>query len=318
MLRLITQRSATSFIHTGRVAVPLSVANCNRRRKSDFLSRSNQNPISNSQAVGESHLQPPLPRSHDDLITFMPPRPKRIVVGITGATGTIYAIRMLEIMRQLGIETHLIISKWALATLKYETDLSETHIRSLAYATYTAKDLSAPIASGSFQHDGVAIVPCSMKTLAAVRIGFCDDLISRAADVSLKEGRKVLLAVRETPLSDIHLENMLALRRAGATIFPPVPAFYTQPKSLDELVNQSVGRMLDSLGIYINNFHRWNGFEKQNKSKLPRSASAEPSLTHSQDSKIRRKTEDETDSPRATSTGYTELHSDPPLHYANG
>jgi len=248
----------------------------------------------------------------------MPPRPRRIVVGITGATGTIYAIRMLEIMRQLGVETHLIISKWALATLKYETDLSEAHIRSLAHATYTAKDMSAPIASGSFQHDGVAIVPCSMKTLAAVRIGFCDDLISRAADVSLKEGRKVLLAVRETPLSDIHLENMLALRRAGATIFPPVPAFYTQPKSLDELVNQSVGRMLDSLGIYINNFHRWNGFEKQNKSKPPRTGSGESPRPNSQGSMILLKPEGEMDNKMAASTDYDELHGDPPLRYANG
>lgn len=198
-------------------------------------------------------------------VSFMPPRPKRIVVGITGATGAIYAIRMLEIMRQLQIETHLVISKWAMATLKYETDLSEAHIRGLATASYTAKDLSAPIASGSFQHDGMVIVPCSMKTLAAIRIGFCDDLISRAGDVSLKEGRKLLLVVRETPLSDIHLENMLTLRRAGATIFPPVPAFYTRPKDLDDMVNQSVGRMFDSLGIYIDNFDRWNGFERQKK-----------------------------------------------------
>ncbi|KEF63564.1 3-octaprenyl-4-hydroxybenzoate carboxy-lyase UbiX [Exophiala aquamarina CBS 119918] len=318
MLRLFAQPPARGLAQSRRFVIPIAVHRCSHRRKSDYSNRSYQNPESHLQNVSESQPQPSGPRTNEDrLITLLPPRPRRIVVGITGATGTIYAIRMLEIMRQLGIETHLIISKWALATLKYETDLSEAHIRSLAHATYTAKDLSAPIASGSFQHDGVAIVPCSMKTLAAVRIGFCDDLISRAADVSLKEGRKVLIAVRETPLSDIHLENMLALRRAGAIIFPPVPAFYTQPKSLDELVNQSVGRMLDSLGIYINNFHRWNGFEKQNKNKLPRSVSADPSLNYSQVSNMRAKPEKQPDH-STNSTDYTELHNDGPLRYASG
>ncbi|KAH7110391.1 flavoprotein, partial [Dactylonectria estremocensis] len=188
--------------------------------------------------------------------------PRRIVIGITGATGAGYAIRILSILRQLGIETHLVISKWALATIKYETSLSEAEIRGMATRNYTAKDVSAPIASGSFQHDGMIIVPCSMKTLATVSSGFCDDLISRAADVSLKENRKLVLAVRETPLSDIHLHNMLSLRRAGAVIFPPVPAFYTKPKSLDDLINQTAGRMLDSLGIFTGGFPRWKGFQK--------------------------------------------------------
>lgn len=200
--------------------------------------------------------------SGDRTASFSPPRPKRIVVGITGATGAPYAIRILDILRELGIQTHLVMSKWAMATMKYETPLSEMDIRSLAHANYTARDLSAPIASGSFQHDGMIIVPCSMKTLSAVRTGFCDDLISRAADVSMKEGRKLVMVVRETPLSDIHLENMLAVRRAGAVIFPPVPAFYTRPASLEEMVEQSVGRMLDSLGINVETFPRWNGFEK--------------------------------------------------------
>jgi len=170
---------------------------------------------------------------------------------------------MMEILREVGVEIHLVMSKWALATLKYETDLTEAQIRGLAHANYTARDLSAPISSGSFQHDGMVIVPCSMKTLAAVRIGFCEDLIARAADVSLKEGRKLMLVVRETPLSDIHLDNMLYLRKMGAIIFPPVPAFYTKPKGLDDMVNQSVGRMLDSMGIYTDNFPRWHGFERQ-------------------------------------------------------
>ncbi|TPX16020.1 uncharacterized protein E0L32_000354 [Thyridium curvatum] len=201
--------------------------------------------------------------SHQRHIRHEPPRPRRIVIGITGATGTVYAIRILEILRQLGVETHLVISKWALATMKYETSLSEAEIRGMASKTYTAKDLSAPIASGSFQHDGMIIVPCSMKTLAAVRSGFCDDLISRAADVSLKEDRRLVLAVRETPLSDIHLDNMLFLRRAGATIFPPVPAFYTRPASLEDLVDQTAGRMLDSMGIHTDGFERWEGFQRQ-------------------------------------------------------
>lgn len=192
-------------------------------------------------------------------------RPKRIVIGVTGATGTIFAVRLLEVLRELGIETHLVMSKWATTTLKYETDRSQSEIFSLASKVYTARDMTASIASGSFLHDGMIIVPCSMKTLAAVRIGFCEDLISRAADVTLKERRTLLLVPRETPLSDIHLENMLALRRMGAIIFPPVPAFYTRPKSIEEIVDQSVGRMLDSFGIHTDIFERWNGADWQNK-----------------------------------------------------
>ncbi|SPO05419.1 related to PAD1 - phenylacrylic acid decarboxylase [Cephalotrichum gorgonifer] len=207
--------------------------------------------------------------THDDFAISSPSarssRPKRIVVGITGATGTLFAIRLLEMLRDQGVETHLVMSKWAMATGKYETALTESDILQLATHAYTAKNLSAPIASGSFVHDGMMVVPCSMKTLAAIRTGFCDDLISRAADVSLKEGRRLLLAVRETPLSDIHLDNMLFLRRAGAVIFPPVPAFYTAPKSLDDIITQSAGRMLDSFGIYTSNFKRWNGFDWDSK-----------------------------------------------------
>lgn len=198
-------------------------------------------------------------------VSYMPNRPKRIVVGITGATGTIYAIRLLEVLKELNVETHLIISKWALATLKYETPLSADELANLATKSYSPRDVSAAPASGSFQHDGMIIVPCSMKTLAAVRVGFGDDLIARAADVSLKENRKLMLVVRETPLSDVHLENMLAVRRAGAIIFPPMPAFYTQPKSLDDLVDQSVGRMLDSMDIHVDSFPRWEGFADSRK-----------------------------------------------------
>ncbi|RAK71451.1 UbiX family flavin prenyltransferase [Aspergillus fijiensis CBS 313.89] len=189
-------------------------------------------------------------------------KPKRIVVGITGATGTVFAIRLLEQLKQLGVETHLILSKWASVTMKYETEVPDAHLRSLATYNYSARDLAAPISSGSFLHDGMIVVPCSVKTLAAVRMGYCEDLIARAADVSLKEGRKLMLVVRETPLSEIHLENMLALRRAGAVIFPPVPAFYTKPQGLDDLVDQSVMRMLDNFGITLETSPRWNGLRR--------------------------------------------------------
>ncbi|KAE8371644.1 phenylacrylic acid decarboxylase [Aspergillus bertholletiae] len=189
-------------------------------------------------------------------------RPKRIVVGVTGATGTILAVRLLEKLRQLNIETHLVMSKWASVTNKCETGLQDQQLRDLATFNYAARDLAAPISSGSFLHDGMIIVPCSMKTLAAVRIGLSEDLISRAADVSLKEGRKLMMVVRETPLSVIHLDNMLALARAGAVIFPPVPAFYTRPTGLDDLVDQSIGRILDSFGIHTDGFERWNGLRK--------------------------------------------------------
>lgn len=205
---------------------------------------------------------PPQPSHHHFPVTN---RPFRMVVGITGATGTVFAIRLLELLRALQVETHLVMSRWAMATGKYETPLTEPEILSLATRYYSPRDLSAPIASGSFVHDGMMIVPCSMKTLAAVRVGLCEDLISRAADVSLKEGRKLLLAVRETPLSDIHLDNMLALRRAGAVIFPPVPAFYTGPKTIEDMVDQSVGRMLDNFGIHTEGFKRWDGFDWKGK-----------------------------------------------------
>ncbi|KAH0250360.1 hypothetical protein KCV00_g36, partial [Aureobasidium melanogenum] len=195
-------------------------------------------------------------------VVLSPPRPKRIIVGVTGATGTLFAIRILQVLKSLGIETHLIMSKWAVATMKYETSTTEAEVRALATASYTLKDMSAPPSSGSFLHDGMIIVPCSMKTLAAVRIGYCDDLISRSADVCLKERRRLVMAIRETPLSDIHLENMLSLRKAGAVIFPPVPAFYTRPKTIDDLINQSVGRMLDALDIHTEEFERWTGFQK--------------------------------------------------------
>ncbi|KAM0752321.1 putative Phenylacrylic acid decarboxylase, partial [Meredithblackwellia eburnea MCA 4105] len=173
-------------------------------------------------------------------------RKTRIIVAVTGATGATIAIRLLQALRALDIETHLIMSKWAVNTLRYETDCTPEEIRGLADFHYSHADMAAEPSSGSFLHDGMIVVPCSMKTLASIRIGFCDELISRSADVCLKEGRKLMLVVRETPLSEIHLENMLFLRRAGAIIFPPLPAYYIRPESVEDLTNQTVGRMLDS------------------------------------------------------------------------
>ncbi|KAL2848304.1 flavoprotein [Aspergillus pseudodeflectus] len=190
-----------------------------------------------------------------------PPR-KRIVVAITGATGALLGIKTLLALRALNIETHLIMSKWAEATIKYETDYHPSNIKALADYTHSISDMAAPVSSGSFKTDGMIVVPCSMKTLAAIHAGFCDDLISRTADVMLKERRRLVLVVRETPLSDVHLRNMLEATRAGAIIAPPVPAFYIKPGSVDELIDQSVGRVLDLFGLDTEGFERWEGWKK--------------------------------------------------------
>lgn len=195
--------------------------------------------------------------------TSQPTRPrKRIVVAMTGATGAILGIKVLIALRRLNIETHLVMSKWAEATIKYETDYHPSNVKALADHVYSINDMAAPISSGSFKADGMIVVPCSMKTLAAIHSGFCDDLISRTADVMLKERRKLVLVARETPLSDIHLRNMLEVSRAGAVIFPPVPAYYIRAASVEDLVDQSVGRMLDLVDLDTGDFARWEGWEK--------------------------------------------------------
>ncbi|PTB41790.1 hypothetical protein M441DRAFT_68804 [Trichoderma asperellum CBS 433.97] len=168
---------------------------------------------------------------------------------MTGATGTVLGIKLLIALRRLNVETHLVISKWAEQTLKYETDYHPSNVRALADHVYNINDMAAAISSGSFRVDGMIVVPCSMKTLASISTGLCDDLISRAADVMLKERRRLVLVARETPLSEIHLRNMLDVTRAGAIVFPPVPAYYIRPASVDDLVNQSVGRMLDLMHV---------------------------------------------------------------------
>ncbi|EMR83065.1 hypothetical protein ACHAPC_010747 [Botrytis cinerea] len=189
-----------------------------------------------------------------------PPTPrKRIVVAMTGSTGACLGIKVLIALRRLNIETHLVLSHWALATIKYETDYTPANIKALADHVWSNNDQAAPISSGSFHADGMIIIPCSMKTLAAVSSGYCEDLISRAADVMLKERRRLILAVRETPLSEIHLRNMMTVTRAGAIICPQMPAFYTRPSSIDDLVDQMVGRCLDLFGLDTGDFKRWNG-----------------------------------------------------------
>src|SRR5918993_5812157 len=183
----------------------------------------------------------------------------KLIVGITGATGVIYGVRLLERLRDAGVETHLVISRWGARTLAHETPYSREQVEALAHTTYAAGDMGAAISSGSFQTAGMVIVPCSAKTLGAIAHGFGDGLIHRAADVVLKERRKLLLSVREAPLSDIHLENMLKLSRMGAVILPPMPAFYNNPRSIDDLIDHTVGRMLDQFGIEMPGAVRWSG-----------------------------------------------------------
>src|ERR687895_2947464 len=167
----------------------------------------------------------------------------RLIVAITGATGAVYGVRLLERLREAGVESHLVISRWGGRTLQHETRHSREAVEALATVAYKPDDLGAAIASGSFPTDGMIVAPCSAKTLAAIAHGYGDNLIHRAADVVLKERRRLVLAVREAPLSDIHLENMLKLSRMGAVVFPPLPAFYNNPGSLDDVVDHTVARM---------------------------------------------------------------------------
>lgn len=187
----------------------------------------------------------------------------RLIVGITGASGAIFGVRALEALRSLGVETHLILSRWARATLAHETDYDLGRVEKLATAVHREDNQSAAISSGSFKTDGMLVAPCSMKTLAAIRAGFGDTLICRAADVILKERRRLVLLARESPFNEIHLENMLALARMGAVVFPPAPAFYNKPESIDDIVNHIVGRLLDQFGLEMPGVRRWSGFQPE-------------------------------------------------------
>jgi 4-hydroxy-3-polyprenylbenzoate decarboxylase len=184
---------------------------------------------------------------------------RRLVVGITGASGAVYGVRLLERLRELPVETHLIATRWARVTIEHETDYSYAQVKELADFTHAEGDQAAPVSSGSFRTDGMVIAPCSAKTLAAIANGFAHNLVCRAADVVLKERRPLILAVRETPLSSIHLRNMLTLADMGVTIFPPTPAFYHRPETVDEIVDQSVLRIVDQLDLHLESPSRWSG-----------------------------------------------------------
>ena len=187
------------------------------------------------------------------------PIPKRLIVGITGASGTILGIRLLQALEPTPIETHLILSKSATLTITQETDWQVDQVLSLADVTYDFSDIAAPIASGSFLALGMVVMPCSIKTLSAVANSYSEDLLARSADVTLKEGRLLILVVRETPYHAGHLRLMSEATAAGAIIFPPVPAFYTRPKSIDEMIDNTVGRVLARIGIQNNLYHEWQG-----------------------------------------------------------
>jgi flavin prenyltransferase len=185
--------------------------------------------------------------------------PRRLIVGITGATGVVYGVRLLQILQGTDVETHLVMSRWGARTLLHETPHSLAEVRAMATRSYADNDQGAALSSGSFLTMGMVIAPCSMKTLSAIAHGQSDDLIHRAADVVLKERRRLVLVVREAPLSEIHLENMLKLARMGVVITPPVPAFYNHPRSIDDLVDHTVARLLDLFDIHLDVATRWTG-----------------------------------------------------------
>nr|KJR71507.1 MAG: aromatic acid decarboxylase [Vulcanisaeta sp. AZ3] len=189
-------------------------------------------------------------------------RVRRFIVSITGASGVIYGIRLLEVIKRYesDAEIYLVMSSTAIDIMKHEVGVDEKYVARLADKVYDEHDLGAPIASGSFKHDGMVIIPCSMKTLASIAHGITDNLIVRAADVALKERRRLILVVRETPLNLVHIRNMELVTLAGAIVMPAAPAFYHRPSNIDDLINFIVGRVLDLLGIENDLFRRWSGY----------------------------------------------------------
>jgi len=184
---------------------------------------------------------------------------RRLVIGITGATGALYAVRMLQALRGVDdVETHLVVSASGVLNIKHELDVSRHDIYALADHVHSVRDVGATLASGAFQTAGMVIVPCSMRTLAAVAHGLSDNLITRAADVTLKERRRLLMMVRETPFNLAHLRNMTAVTEMGGIVFPPLPAFYHRPKSIDEMVDHTVARVLEMFDIVVPGPH-WEG-----------------------------------------------------------
>jgi 4-hydroxy-3-polyprenylbenzoate decarboxylase len=184
---------------------------------------------------------------------------KRIIVGISGASGIVYGVRALQLLRDCAVETHLVISKSAKLTLHHELDMSLAELESLASAVHPASNIGASIASGSFPTAGMLIAPCSVRTMSEIATGVTSTLLTRAADVVLKERRRLVLMVRETPLHTGHLRTMTQLSEMGAVIAPPVPAFYTRPQTIDEMVTQTVGRALDLFALDLAQVKRWQG-----------------------------------------------------------
>ena len=184
---------------------------------------------------------------------------RRLIVGITGASGAIYGVRLLELLRETDIETHLIISRAGQTTLAAETSLKVADVEALADVVHQNTDIAAACSSGSFRTLGMVIAPCSIKTMGEIATGVTPNLISRAADVALKERRRVVLMLRETPLHLGHIRSMAAVIEAGAVVYPPVPAFYAQPKSLEEMIDHTLGRVLDLFDIDVGAVRRWNG-----------------------------------------------------------
>ena len=183
----------------------------------------------------------------------------RLIVGISGATGAILGVRLLQVLQSSEVETHLVFSKWGVRTLAHETPYSLEQVQQMATHHYASQDEGAAISSGSFLTRGMVVCPCSVRSVAAIANGHGDNLIHRAADVVLKERRKLVLVVREAPLNDVHLENMLKLSRMGVVIFPPVPAFYNHPKTAEDIVDQIVMRVLDQFDIHLPSPNRWDG-----------------------------------------------------------
>ncbi|HEY2226530.1 MAG TPA: UbiX family flavin prenyltransferase [Xanthobacteraceae bacterium] len=184
---------------------------------------------------------------------------QRLIVGMTGSTGAVFGIRLLEALKHADVESHLIISKWAQRTIEHETRHTVEQVRALATVVHSQGDMGASISSGSFITEGMVVIPCSVRTLGGIANGYGEHLVHRAADVILKERRRLVLVVRETPLSEVHLENMLKLARMGVVMLPPMPAFYNHPQTVDDVVDHIVARVLDQFGIEAPFAKRWDG-----------------------------------------------------------
>lgn len=200
----------------------------------------------------------------------------RLIIGMSGATGPIYGIRLLEALKREGTETHLVITSPARGIIPQETSYSIKKVEKLAHRVYDDGDLSAPISSGSFKTDGMIIIPCSIKSLSSIAHSYNVNLLTRAADVTLKERRKLVLVVRETPLHQGHLEMMLQVSRMGGIILPPIPAFYHRPRTIDDLINQTLGKILDLFGINHHLFERWGSPRLKETPTLPKSRCPPP------------------------------------------